>query len=391
MRIRGLLVGALAGLLLVPLASAASVRQVQLALVPLPKSALGTAARSLPLARDSGVISNAEAASEASGGVTGKRLMHLGRVSGYNLDYGEFRNGAGIHSIQTAVERYRSPADARKGLAFWRRDELDNAALKKLGLHFSLQKLRPAGIPGPHWVYAGTIVIKGLNPIAGVDAELQHGQYLLDVSISASSTSAAARLVPGIARRLDQRLGLALAGRLHGKPVQLLRPLKPGPPAHGPKPAALMLKTSDLGSTAKVVQKRYSKPKNSLDPAALSVFDLTMSPAGSYFVVSQEMLVESSKLEAQYFAAIAMTSATAGLGKVGKVTPVSLTGVGDNARGELLQVTISGQSAYVAVVVLTHGAYLDFVDAASATPPTSADVRGLAELAAKRLDKGFGG
>jgi hypothetical protein len=391
MRTRVLLVVALGALWLVPFGSGASSPSVNMALVPVPKSALGAAGHSLPLARDSGAVSNALAASESSGDVTPTRLKKLGRVGGYLLDYGNpFVDSPGVREIQTEIDRYRSTADARKGLAFWRRDELDNTRLNKLGLDFSLKKLRLSGIPGPHWVYAGTAVIKGLEPVTGVDAELQDGQYILDVSIAAGTNAAAARLVPSIVRKLDQRLKLALAGHLHGKPVPLAHALKPGPPAHGPKPAALALRATDLGA-AKVVHKGYSKPKNALDPNALSVYDLDLSPAGSYLVVSQELLVGASKLEAQYFGAIASSAVTAGLGKVGKVTPVALTGIGDNARGEFLQVTISGQSAYVAVVVLSRGSYLDFVDAASASALTTANVHQLAQLAAKRLDKGFGG
>jgi hypothetical protein len=386
-----MVVAALAGLLLAPLASAASAAKVQLALVPVPKAELVAAAHSLPLARDSGPVSNPLAASESSGDVTAKRLNKLGRVGGYLLDYGNpFGDSPGFREIQTEIDRYRSTAAARKGLAFWRRDELSNTDLKKLGLNFSLKKLRLSGIPGPHWVYAGTAVLKGLKPINGVDAEFQHGPYLLDISVAAATNAAAARLVPQLARKLDQRLTLALAGRLHGKPVSLAHALKPGPPPHGPKPAALALRASDLG-TAKVVHKGYSKPKFALDPNALSVYDLAMSPAGSYLVVSQELLVGASKLEAEYFGAIASGAVAAGLGKVGKVTPVPLTGVGDNARGELLQVTLNGQTAYVAVAVLSHGSYLDFVDAASTSPLAPTDVHLLANLAVKRLDKGFGG
>jgi hypothetical protein len=391
MRTRVLLVVVLGALWLVPFGAGASSPSVKLALVPLPRSALGAAGHALPLARDSGAVSNALAASESSGDVTPTRLNRLGRVTGYLLDYGNpFGDAAGVREIQTGIDRYRSTADAHKALAFWRRDELDNTQLKKLGLNFSLKKLQLSGIPGPHWAYAGTALIKGLEPVTGVDAELQDGRYILDVSISAGTNAAAARLVPTIARKFHQRLTLALAGRLHGKPVSLARALKPGPPAHGPRPAALTLRTSDLG-VAKIVHKGYSKPKNALDPNALSVYDLAMSPAGSYIVVSQELLVGASKLEAEYFGAIASSAVTAGLGKVAKVMPVSLSAIGDNARGELLQVTINGQTAYVAVVVLSHGSYLDFVDAASASALTAADVHQLAQSAAKRLDQGFGG
>jgi hypothetical protein len=385
-----LLGGALIAAALVPVsASARGAAQVELALVPVPKSALGAAARPLSLARDSGVTSNAKEASNASGKVTAKQLKRLGRVSGYMLDYGNsFGAAAGIREIRTEIEQYRTVAEARKGLGFWRRQELDNAPLKKLGIDVSVKKLNLSGIPGPHWVYAGTAAIKGLAPVQGVDAELQHGQYLLDVSVAAGSNATAARLVPAVARAFSRRLGLALSGHLRAKPVALPRPLAPGPPAHGPKPAALVLRKTDLGSST-VVHSGYSSPKNAFDPDALSVYDLTMAPAGSFKVMSQEILVGQSALEVQYFGAIAMSGAAAGLGKVAKGTAVDLSGVGDKARGELFQVTAGSQKAYEAVVDLSHGPYSDLFVAASTSVMTGTDVQSLAQTAAKRLDAGF--
>jgi hypothetical protein len=238
-------------------------------------------------------------------------------------------------------------------------------------------------------VYAGTASIKGLKAIRGIDAELQHGQYLLDVSVAAGSTAAAARLVPKIARAFYRRLQLALSGRLRAKPVTLPPPLKPGPPPHGPKPAALVLKKGDLGSST-VVHKGYSSPNNAFDPNALSVYDLTMAPAGSFTIMSQEMVVGASALEVQYFGAIALSGVASGLGKVAKATPVDLSSVGDKARGETFQVSVGSRKAYEAVVVLSHGAYLDFLVAASTSAVTGTSVQSLAHQAAKRLDAGFG-
>lgn len=381
---------ALVAAVLVPSAAASSASQVRLAVVPLPKSALGSAGQSLPLARDSGPVSNAEAANEANGKVTAAQLTALGRVSGYLLDYGNpFGRSAGVSEIQTEVDRYRTAADARRGLDFWQRDELKSSALKKFGIDFSVKRLRPAGIPGPHWVYAGTASIKGLKPIHGVDAAFQQGQYLLGVSISAGTSSAAERLVPGVAHRLDERMRLALAGRLHAGPVQLPPALKPGPPPHGPKPASLVLTTSDLGGSATVAHAAYSKPKDALDENALSVYDQTMTSHGSFPFASQEVLVGSNELEVRYFSAITVSALSAGFGNKAHTTPVDLAGVGDNARGELVRVTINGRTAYEAVVVLSRGSYLDFVVGASATPFTAADVNKLAHLAQKRLDAGF--
>jgi hypothetical protein len=387
---RGSVVAALAAAALVPVAAAGSASGVDLAVVPLPKSALGAAGHALPLARDSGAVSNSEAAGEATGQVTAAQLKSLGRVGGYLLDYGNpFAGAAGVREIQTEVDRYRSATDARKGLEFWRRDEVKTTQLQKLGIDFTVKKLGLSGIPGPHWVYAGTATIKGLPPVLGIDTEFQQGQYLLEVSVSAGSTSGAAALVPGLARRLSQRMSLALSGNLRAKPVRLRPALKPGPPAHGPKPAGQVLTIADLGGTATVVHKAYSPPKNALDPNALSVYDQALTSPGTYSFLSQEVLVGSSSLEAQYFGAIAVGAVAASSGTGAKATPVTLTGVGDNARGELLQVTLNGRTAHEAIVALSHGSYLDFVVAASSSAFAASDVQNLAHLAAKRLDAGF--
>ena len=375
---------------LVPVAaSARSASQVNLAIVPLPRSALGAVGSSLPLARDSGAVSDAKEASNASGNVTGKKLKQLGRVNGYTLDYGnEFGDASGIQQIQTEIQQYTTAAEARKGLDFWRRQELDNGFVKKLGIDLTVKKLVLTGIPGPHWAYAGTFAIKSLPPVHGVDVQLQDRQYLLEVTVSAGSTAAAAQLAPKLARAFHQRLQLALSGRLHGAPVALPQPLKPGPPPHGPKPAALVLKKSDLGS-ATIVHKGYVSPKGALDPNALSVYDLAMAPAGSFALMSQQMIVGDSEREAQYFGAIAISSVVAGAANKGKTTPVDLGGVGDNAQGLIFQASVSGHKAYEAVVMLSHGAYLEFVLAAGTSPLAGSNVQSLAQAAAKRLDAGF--
>jgi hypothetical protein len=374
---------------LVAASSAKSASHVDLASVPLPASAIGSVAHSLPVARDSGFDSNQQSASQSSSGVTAAELKRLGRVTGYLVDYGNpFGEQPGIRQIQTEVELYASAPQARKGLDFWRRQELNNDELKALGLTFSFQRLRPSGIPGQHWVYGSSISIKGLAPLYGVDAQLQQGKYLLDVSVAGSSIPAAAKLIPALADKLDQRLQRALAGHLPSAHVKVPAPLQPGPPASGPKPADLVLKPADVGS-ATVIHKGYSKPKDALDDNAVSVYDLAMTSTGSYRFVTQEVLVGSNGLEAQYFGAIALGAVTAAFGKQVKVTPVDLSGVGDNGRGDLLKITVNGKTASEAVLVLNHGTYLAFAVAASASALTASDAQSLVHLMAKRLDAGF--
>ncbi|HEY2740689.1 MAG TPA: hypothetical protein VGI69_00745 [Gaiellaceae bacterium] len=383
---RAALVAAFVAAILLPVASASGASQLKLALLPLPKAALGQAGRSLFLAPDSGTDSNAYSASQATGAVTAERLKRLGRISGYLLDYGTpFSDSPAVSEIQTEVERYRTPAEARQGLGFWRKNELDARALKRFGLHVSFQKVLLPHAPRPNWAYLTSVRVQGLKPIYGVDAQMVEGAYLLDVSIAAGSSAAAKRLVPVIAQKLDRRFRFARQGRLHGKPFKLSQP-KPGPPAHGPKPSRIVLTRADLGSPATLRHAGYASPRDAFDQYAISAYDLAMAPAGSsYDQLAQEVSVAGSALEVKYFAALA-AGAFAHAGGGGTATPIDLSGVGDDAFGELVQITLGSNSASEAIVVLSRGKYLDFVVAAAGAKLSAADLQSLAQRAAHRLD-----
>jgi hypothetical protein len=381
------LAAAFVAVVLVPLASASNLSQPKLAVLPLPKAQLGPVGRSLSLAADSGVDSNAHSASQATGNVSAKRLKRLGRVSGYLLDWGTpFSDSPGVSEIQTEVERYRTPAMARRGLGFWRKQELDVRALKAFGLSVSFKKVALAHVAHPYWAYLTIGRIHGLKPVYSLDAEMVDGAYLLDVSIAAGSPDPAKRLAPVIAQKLDRRFRLAQEGRLQAKPFRLPR-RKPGPPAHGPKPARLVLTRSDLGTQATIRHAGYVGTKNAFDEYAISAYDLVMAPAGSYVELEQEVSVAESTLEVKYYAALAAGALGKALDASGNATPVDLSGVGDNAFGELVKVPAGGgNTASGAVVVLSRGKFLDFVIGASADKLAAADVQSLAQKAAHRLD-----
>ena len=383
---RAALVAAFVAAILLPVASASGASQIKLALLPLPKAALGQTGHSLSLAPDSGTDSNAHSASEATGNVTAKRLKRLGRISGYLLDYGTpFSDSPAVSEIQTEVERYRTATEARKGLGFWRKQELDVRALKALGLHVSFKKVALANAHHPYWAYLTVAKVDGLKPIYAVDAQMVDGAYLLDSSVAAGSRVAAQRLAPVIAQKFDRRFRLAQKGRLQAKSVEFPRP-KPGPPAHGTKPSRVVLTRSDLGSPTTIRHAGYVSSRNAFDEYAISAYDLALAPAGSsYDELAQEISVAGSALEVKYFAALAAGVLAHG-GGLGAVTRVSLSGVGDNAFGELVQISAGGNSASEAIVVLTRGKYLDFVVAAATAKLSASDVQSLAQKAAHRLD-----
>ena len=131
-RLSGLaLVGVALGALLLAVAAAGkgvAFSRTSLALMPLPQRALrlGSEASGLTLAYDSGVVTNGEAAANANGPTTGAKLGALGRVTGYQLDFGgDAPNGERLSQVETGVELYQTPAAAAQGLAFWRTDALE--------------------------------------------------------------------------------------------------------------------------------------------------------------------------------------------------------------------------------------------------------------------------
>lgn len=381
---KALLVAAFVAAVLVPVASASP--QLELAVLPLPRAELGTAGRSMSLAPDSGVDSNAHAASQTTGNVTAARLKRLGRVSGYLLDYGTpFGDSPAVSQIQTDVEQYRTAAAARKSLGFWRKQELDNRALKAFGLDVSFKKVALTHVAGPHWAYLSIGRIHGLKPVYAVDAELVDGAYLLDVSIGAGSAGAAKRLAPVIVQKLVQRFRLAQEGHLHAKPVKLDR-AKPGPPARGPKPSRVVLTRADVGSPTTIQHAGYVSPRNAFDEFAISAYDLAMAPGGQYAALEQEVSVARSLLEVKYFSALAAGVLAHAAGGGGTATKVDLSAVGDNAFGELVQASAGSSAASEAIVVLSRGKYLDFVVAVATTKLAATDVQTLAQKAAHRLN-----
>ena len=201
MRTRALLVASLAGLLLVPAASASRSHTVRLAIVPLPKSVTrrGGARRSR-WRYDSGPVSNRDAAAHTPD-ATARTFKKLGRIKGYGLEYGNAFTGAlGIGDVRTSIEEYKTPSDARRALAFWKKEDaarqkLDNPA-------FTVTSL-PLNLPSPatrtsHFAYLTSYSASNIAPVSGVDEQIADG------GTSSTSSSPPARRTPP--RPLRRRL-----------------------------------------------------------------------------------------------------------------------------------------------------------------------------------------
>lgn len=378
-----LAVAALAAAVLVPTASARRVTSVKLSLIPLPKSSLGSAARGMTLAQDSGVLPN----SDVSPG-----FELLGRISGYMLDYGDaFRGGAGVTAIETDVNKYRSTRGAKRAVAFAHTlDVVGVADLNDAGLAFTGKALTRPSLGGRSFAFVWTSGIAGVDPVSIVDLQWSNGRFTLKAQVAAGTSTEAESLARKIAKRLDKRLRLALAGRLHGKPVKLPPWPKAGPPPGGPSLAALALQTSDFGGPATVNDQTYA-----VAPPAISEYDLDIQPAGAFDDLAQSIDWWPSVNEAAFYsrAEVPLTAEllAALVGTAPQVTPVDVSSIGDADQAEILHFSTSSREAYFTIVVLSRGQATNLLYAFSPSSIQPSDVQNLAQLAANRLDAGLAG
>ena len=378
-----LAVAALAAAVLVPTASAGHVINAKLSLIPLPKSSLGSAARGMTLAQDSGALPN----SAVSPG-----FEALGRISGYLLDYGDaFRGGARVTAIESDVNKYRSTRGAKRAVAFARTEDVAGvAALNDAGLAFTGKALTRPSLGGRSFAFVWTSGIAGVDPVSIVDLQWSNGRFTLEVQVAAGTSTEAESLARKLAKRLDKRLRHGLAGRLHGKPVKLPPRPKAGPPPGGPSLAALALQASDFGGPATVLYQTYA-----VAPRAISEYDLDMQPAGAFDDLTQSIDWWPNVNEAAFYSRVEVVLTAdllaALVGTAPQVTPVDVSSIGDAEQAEILHFSTSSREAYFTIVLLSSGQATNLLVAFSPSSIQPSDVQNLAQLAANRLDAGLAG
>lgn len=384
--VRRALVAAILAVVLVPAAAAKGAPHVRLALIPLPKSALSPAGEPLAIAQESGVVSNQLAAGNSQSG-TPESFARLGRLTGYNLTYGDpFTGGPGITEISTGVEQYKTPAKAEKGLAFWRKDDtLIAHRIDQYGIVLRLKTVKVPAVGTRRFGDVTTVSVANAVPVSIADEQAVESKYVLQVGAAGGSAAAASALASKLLRALDHRFQRAEKGRLHGRPVRLPARPRAGPPTGGPDLATLALGPADLTGTATVLEHDYL-----VDPAALSAYVLDMNPAGQFHDVSQEIEWYSTANEATFLTTLGAATLADELGylfgEVPNVTPVDLSGVGDDAHGYLLRFGLEDD---IAEVGLSRGQASDFaVVSNSAAPIQASDVQSVAQAMATHLDAG---
>lgn len=384
---RGLAVAALVAAIVVPGASAKSGARVNVALLPLPASAIDPAAKSLALQYgSSGVVSNGGPNKKIYVGSglpvtpnrsfvpTGPVFAKLGRVTGYTLDYGlGASGGAGIDEVSTSVDLYKTSADAKKGLAFWKSDDRRVTQYAGGGLAIAIKAEKVAPVGRARFAFLVGYSAPNIFGLIGADEQFTEGRYEADVTVWAPTVPAATRLASTLAKRLDERIKRALTGRLHAKPVKLPAKPKAGPAPGGPDLAPLGLKTTDVDSQATAFTQNYwvGPP---LSVFALSEYRVLMLPAGRYDFFDQDIEWYPTANQASF-----MADFEAAL--FGKYS-LDLSSLGDGARGALANDSSGG----IAELVFSSGRLHEFIYFAGSSAIPASEVQNIAHTAASYIN-----
>lgn len=379
---KGLVVAALIAVVAVPAAAARSAgARVRLSVLPLPASSLGSAAKSLPLQDDSGVIGNKSYLASALPLTPNRQFVtaplspgQSGRVSGYALDYGHGASGAaGVTEVWSSVDSYKTSADAKEGLAAWRLWETNHflhSSLHGAALSVINKKVKAAHLGSARFAVLVAYSGQNIAPLFGLDEQFARGRYVADVTVWAGSAQAATQLAPKLAKKLEARIKLALAGRLHAKPVKLPPGPTAGPPTGGPDLAPLALQATDLSGQATTGQRGYVR-----DLFALSVYQVVMQPAGQFDILQQDVAWYPTANEASFTDDVVAD-------QFGPAS-LDLSGIGDGAWGVLF----GGSSSDTAVLFFSSGQLDEIVAFASPNAIQPAQAKSIAQTVANKINQ----
>lgn len=349
--------------------------RVRLSVLPLPASSLGRAARSLPLQIDSGMVTmlNVRAFELPT---TPNRFWDngpfapLGRIGSYALDYGDGTSGGkGVTEVWTSVDKYKTSADARQGLAFWRLWDRRFDPFLRTEFSISAKKVKAAAALGSRR-FAVLVSYRAVNlaPLYGLDEQFTVGHYEGDVTVWAGTAATARKLAPRLAERLEARIKQARAGRLHAKPVKLPTKPKAGPAPGGPDLAPLALQPTDLSGPA-------TGGGNYLPAFGVSFYDEGMSPAGQFSSLGQEIFWYPTANEASFYDDDLLPPGD----------DLGLSSVGDGARGVLLN-GLGPDGENEALVLFCSGQLFELLSVTSTDAIQPSQVKNIAQTVANKIN-----
>jgi hypothetical protein len=404
------LVALIAAAALIPAAAASGGHQaakIRRGLIPLQTAQLGPAGASLALNYDSGSISSygdLVVEVDQEGGVRLDTYESVvagtqGLLGGYVLDYGDpYTGSVGVTDIRSSIAEYRTRADARNGLAAARQEDAylkDEITSTLPYLAVTEKSVKPSPVGQRGFGYLLSQAAPNLNPIVELDEQVAAGRFVLDLTVTAGSASAAEEVAPQLLHVLQHRLQRLLGGHATGTSVPHAPKLHAGQAPGAPDLSTMVLQPTDVGQSHSI----YLFEGYSAAPPALEDYDMTLQPAGTYGYLDQQLGWWPTATEATYAEIYGAPDASGGFGiGIGfaahparrgggvTVTPVDLSSVQDPATGYL----VTGDGESEALVTVTNGQAGESIVGLSHSTLQVSDVVSLAQAAANRLDAGLG-
>ena len=275
--------------------------QNPLAILVVPRAALGKAAANLQIELISGATTNARAADDSfDPNDTAASVTKAGRVTGFTLLYGDvgytaLRQGKGLIDLGTSIDLFKTAGQTaayeRKSVRATRVGGRDvSGVVIERKSTFNVRGLGPGAI--------GVRVVQrvGHKRIYSTYVDFQIDRLLGEAIVTRGDAASADAQAVSIARVLSGRIIAFAQGTLSAQPVTLPRPLgtrKPGKSA--PDLEAMVVATEDLKGKGGVFDQSFQPDDNAI---ASYVREFRFGPGTGLFQLRSTAALERTRREA---------------------------------------------------------------------------------------------
>jgi hypothetical protein len=381
----------------------------QMALMVLPRSQLGPAARGLAVKIGSGPQTNAAAAEDTLDPKdTAKQIARGGRLSGYLLQYDELgftrlQRGRGVLEISSSVDLFASAGAAGRYIAKQLADgRRFNGKYVDAGFRLSGWRTSPATGLGPGAVVIRESLRLGDARFHGTVVVFRLGKLMGSVAVTRADARSDAAYAVRLARVLAKRMQQAGRASFGLQPVFVPQAARKGtPPAGGPDLAPMALAAGDVPGGGRMVVDAYVANRAALGKYVRE-FDFTDAALGGadlFSVESEINLLRSTaeasgvmvRLRALYDSPDVTRAFTEGFAvnrvKLELRKPVA---AGDDATLLVLGFDVNGRTAHVAQVSVRVGRAVGLLNVGVVGPAfRPSAVEPLADRLARRMQNGL--
>lgn len=298
-----------AGAALTPSPPRQEVTRAELALMVLPKTALGPAAARFTVDPTSGFTTNDDVATASLDlRETVSTIAQAGRIVGYELAYSDPRSSAiaarsGMLDITTRVDLFRTSLAAKRYFAAKVGDRRRVRTGESVpGVRIASSRFAVAGIGDEALGRRASRQPPGKPALFDTAVLFRVGRLHGRVTISRADRADAGAQATALARELAQRMRDVLQGTIAGRPVPLPARTSSGRPVGEPDLARLVLVLGDLPAGAATTNDGYVR-----DTGAVAAYDRSFDlgdTAEAFLQVDSAIELYRNPLEASYVFAL---------------------------------------------------------------------------------------